>query len=296
MVARRMCSFVKPSGEQCRANPLSDEDFCLWHSPNHTEEVAEAHILGGKRRRREQVLSAAYDFEGLDSIPKIRRLLEVAAGDVFGLEPSHNRARALCAVAREAIALFKAGELEERLATLEEEQRLAFRARVILAAAAGEGTASIARREGVRLNTVSTWRVRFAEKGMPGLEDEPRRGRPTVCGAAAERRILALLDEPPREGRGSWNGRLVAQALGDVPAHVVWEVLRKHGIQLQRRRSWCISTDPEFAPKAAEIVALYLDPPENAVVLSVDEKPHIQALERVQGYLRLRDGKAVRVG
>src|SRR5271157_2012580 len=67
----------------------------------------------------------------------------------------------------------------------------------------------------------------------------------------------------------------------------------KESIHLQRRRSWCISTDPEFAAKAADIVALYLNPPEHAVILSVDEKPHIQALERAQGYLKLPNGKAV---
>ncbi len=72
-------------------------------------------------------------------------------------------------------------------------------------------------------------------------------------------------------GFSVWNGRLLASALGDIPAHQVWAILQKHGIQLQRRRSWCLSNDPEFAPKAAEIVGLYLDPPENAVVLSVGE-------------------------
>lgn len=185
-------------------------------------------------------------------------------------------------------------ELEGWARSPKTEQRLAFRARVVLAAAAGEGSASIARREGVRLNTVSTWRVRFAEKGLAGLQDEPRTGRPARHGAETERRVLAKLDEPPPDGYDCWNGRLLAVALADVPAQVVWAVLRRHGVQLQRRRSWCISTDPEFAPKAAEIVGLYLDPPENAVILSVDEKPHIQALERVQGYLRLPNGKAVR--
>lgn len=174
------------------------------------------------------------------------------------------------------------------------EQRLAFRARVIVAAAGGEGSASIARREGVRLTTVSTWRKRFAEQGLAGLQDERRSGRPEIYGSAAEQRILAMLEESPPEGYGSWNGSLIAKALGDIPADQVWRILRRNGIQLQRRRSWCISTDPEFAPKAAEIVALYLDPPENAVVLCVDEKPHIQALERVQGYLRLPNGTAVR--
>ena len=70
-------------------------------------------------------------------------------------------------------------------------------------------------------------------------------------------------------------------------------MLRSHGISLQRRRSWCISTDPEFAAKAADVVGLYLNPPENALVLSVDEKPSIQALERAQGWIRLPDGKAL---
>lgn len=174
------------------------------------------------------------------------------------------------------------------------QQRLAFRARVILAAAAGEGSTSIAEREGVRLTTVSAWRVRFANQGLAGLQDQPRAGRPRTYGDEAERRVLAKLDEEPPEGFATWNGRLLAAALGDIPAHQVWLILQKHGIQLQRRRSWCISDDPEFAPKAAEIVGLYLDPPEDAVVLCVDEKPHIQALERAQGYLKLPNGRAVR--
>jgi len=95
-----------------------------------------------------------------------------------------------------------------------------------------------------------------------------------------EKRILAMLDEPVPMGYTGWNGRLLAEALVDVSKHQVWRVLRGHGIQLQRRRSWCISTDPEFVPKAADIGGLYLDPPENAVVVCVDEKPAIQALVR----------------
>lgn len=185
-------------------------------------------------------------------------------------------------------------ELERWVRAATTEQRLAFRARVVLAAAQGEGSVSIARREGVRVNTVSTWRMRFAERGMAGLVDEPRAGRPRIYDAEAERRVLAQLEALPPSGYAQWNGRLVAQALGDIPDYQVWNILRRHGIQLQRRRGWCLSTDPEFAPKAAEIVALYLDPPENAVVLAVDEKPHIQALERAQGYLRLPNGRAVR--
>ena len=79
----------------------------------------------------------------------------------------------------------------------------------------------------------------------------------------------------------------------NASVHAVWRVLRREGIYLQRRRSWCVSTDKEFAAKAADVVALYLNPPLNALVLSVDEKPPLQALERAQGWLRLPDGKAL---
>jgi len=91
---------------------------------------------------------------------------------------------------------------------------------------------------------------------------------------------LAQLDQKPPAGHSGWSGTLLAEALGDVSADEVWRVLRQHGISLQRRRSWCISTDPEFAAKAADVVGLYLHPPAKALILSVDEKPSIQALER----------------
>ena len=83
----------------------------------------------------------------------------------------------------------------------------------------------------------------------------------------------------------------MAEALGNVSDDAVWRVMRKHDLQLDRRQSWCVSTDPEFSRKASEIVGLYLNPPENAIVLGVDEKPSIQALERVQGYIRLPNGR-----
>ena len=136
------------------------------------------------------------------------------------------------------------------------QQRYAERARFILAAAAGESTTAIARRLGVRPGTVSKWRTRFRRDRLAGLDDAPRSGTPTRYGEEAERRILALLDEAPPSGYAQWNGRLLAEALGDVSEAQVWRTLRRHGIQLQRRRSWCISTDPEFAAKAADIVAL----------------------------------------
>ncbi|MDP2950350.1 MAG: IS630 family transposase [Chloroflexota bacterium] len=126
------------------------------------------------------------------------------------------------------------------------------------------------------------------------MADGRRPGKKAKYDRDTEQRILALLDTPVPAGYATWAGRLVAKALGDVSPHHVWRVLRRHGIHLQRRRSWCVSTDPQFAQKAADIVGLYMNPPENAVVISVDEKPAIQALERAQGWLRLPDGQAVR--
>lgn len=174
------------------------------------------------------------------------------------------------------------------------EQGLAQRARIILAAAEGDSTKRIAAQLRVRRATVSRWRGRFAARGLVGLQDAPRTGMPRRYDAATERRVLQRLDDHPPAGYATWNGALVAKALGDVSPDAVWRILRRHQIHLQRRRSWCESTDPEFTPKAADIVGLYLAPPEQAVVLSVDEKPHIQALERAQGYLRLPSGEAVR--
>ena len=173
------------------------------------------------------------------------------------------------------------------------EQRMAFRARMVLLAADGMGTRKIAETLHTWPPTVSKWRTRFGKERIGGLQDARRPGGKRVYDEQTERRILALLDEPPPPGYATWNGRLIAAHLGDVSKAKVWRVLRCHGIQLQRRRSWCISTDPEFAAKAADIVGLYLDPPENTVVLSVDEKPSIQALERAQGYLKLPNGRAI---
>jgi transposase len=166
------------------------------------------------------------------------------------------------------------------------EQRLVMRARIVLASAAGRTTGEIARTLELRPATVSKWRTRFARDRIDGLSDAPRRSGHRKYDRETERRILAQMDSPPPSGHATWTGNLLARALGDVSDDQVWRVLRRHGIHLQRRRSWCVSTDPEFAPKAADIVGLYLDPPQNAVVLCVDEKPSIQALERAQGWHR----------
>ena len=168
------------------------------------------------------------------------------------------------------------------------------RARIILAAAEGKTTTEIAQSLQKRQATVSKWRTRFYRYRLAGLEDAPRPGKTAKYTQETEKRILAQLDSSPPAGYTTWTGKLVAKALSDVSQHQVWRVLRKHGIHLQRRHSWCISTDPQFTQKAADIVGLYLNPPDNAVVISVDEKPAIQALERTQGWLRLPDGNAMR--
>lgn len=173
------------------------------------------------------------------------------------------------------------------------EKRLVERARIILDAFEGKKNKEIAKDIGTREARISKWRSRFARYRLAGLMDAPRSGKPVIYNEEIEKRVLSKLDAPPPKGYAKWNGSLLAEALGDVSKDQVWRVLRKHTISLQRRRSWCISTDSEFAVKAADIVGLYLAPPENAVVLCVDEKPQIQALERAQGWLKLPNGKAL---
>jgi transposase len=183
--------------------------------------------------------------------------------------------------------------IEEWAASRTLEARLVERAQIVKRALAGEGVTPIARALGIRPNTVIAWRDRFDAHGLPGLQDRPRSGKPRTYGAEFRARVLHALELPPPRGQARWDGPALAQHVA-ASADAVWRVLRKEGICLARRRSWCVSTDPEFAAKAADIVGLYLNPPENAVVLSLDEKPSIQALERATGYVYASDGKLVR--
>ena len=169
---------------------------------------------------------------------------------------------------------------------------MAERARIVLACLQGKRNDEIARDMDLRPNTVGQWRRRFASRGIAGLRDEPRSGKPAKYGVGLRDRILAQLELAPPAGMASWDGGSLALALS-VSDDAVWRVLRKQGIQLQRHRSWCVSTDPEFAAKAADVIGLYLNPPQNALVLSVDEKPSIQALERTRGYVQTSSGKIV---
>ena len=183
-------------------------------------------------------------------------------------------------------------ELERLSRSRSGEVRLSERARIVLACLQGKRNDIVAREIGVRPNTVGLWRRRFAVEGIAGLRDHPRPGKPAKYGDELRDRVLRQLELAPPAGMASWDGGSLARALG-VPADAVWRVLRKQGIQLQRHRSWCVSTDPEFAAKAADVIGLYLNPPQNALVLSVDEKPSIQALERARGYVQTSSGKIV---
>jgi transposase len=172
-------------------------------------------------------------------------------------------------------------------------QRDLKRARIVLLAAAGMSTRAIAKEVGVQPRIVSLWRRRYADHRLAGLKDKPRPGKKPLYTPATDKRILALLGKPPPAGFGRWTGPLLAKALGDVDVQYVWRCLRHYKIALAARKSWCESNDPDFAEKAADVVGLYVNPPATAIVLCVDEKPSIQALERAQGYLKLPNGRAL---
>src|SRR3979409_1558198 len=172
-------------------------------------------------------------------------------------------------------------------------QRDLKRARIVLLAADGRSTRSIAKEVGVQPRIVSRWRHRYADHGLEGLQDKPRPGKQPIYTKATDKRILKLLDKPPPQGFARWTGPLLAEALGDVDVQYVWRFLRINKIDLVAQRSWWETTRPNFPAKAADVVGLYVAPPAKAIVLCVDEKPSIQALERAQGYLKLPNGRAL---
>src|ERR1700740_1322852 len=172
-------------------------------------------------------------------------------------------------------------------------QRDLKRARIVLLAADGRSTRSIAKEVGVQPRIVSLWRHRYADHGLEGRQEKPRPGKQPIYTKTTNKRILKLLDKPPLEGFARWTGPLLAEALVDVDVQYVWRFLRNHKIDLAARKSWCESNDPNFTAKAADVVGLYVAPPAKAIVLCVDEKPSIQALERAQGYLKLPNGRAL---
>jgi len=184
-------------------------------------------------------------------------------------------------------------ELESLARCRSTSQGLALRARIVLAAADGGHNGLIAERLGVCRSTVGKWRERFAVNRLDGLHDEPRPGTPRRIGddeiADTIRRTLET--RPP--GATHWSLRSMAAAAGHAPStiHRIWKAF---GLQPHRAETFKLSTDPLFVEKVRDIVGLYLDPPDRAVVLCVDEKSQIQALDRTQPLLPMRPGQAER--
>lgn len=137
-------------------------------------------------------------------------------------------------------------------------------------------------------------RRRFRDAGVAGLATRPKAGRKDhAVPAATEERLVELAMSPPPAGRSRWTTRLLAKEVG-LTSGCVSDVLRRNGLKPHLVRTYKVSRDPDFVAKVRDIVGLYLNPPEHAVVLSVDEKTSIQALERTQRPLPLRSGRATR--
>src|SRR5438477_3843961 len=168
-------------------------------------------------------------------------------------------------------------------------QALALRCRIVLAAADGESSGSIAGRLGCHPSTVGKWRGRFARRGFDGLHDEPRPGKPRSIGDdRVERVIVKTLEEQPPDAT-HWSTRSMAQATG-MSQTAVSRIWRAFALKPHQTETFKLSPDPQFIDKVRDIVGLYLNPPDAAVVLCVDEKSQIQALDRTAPVLPLRPG------
>ena len=171
-------------------------------------------------------------------------------------------------------------------------QKHVWRARIILLTAQGVGTAAITRQTGKDKTCVWRWQERFMHEGVAGLtRDKTRPSRVTPLAVSPIDRVLALTSTAPPHEATHWTANAMAKAVG-VSASAVRRIWTAHGLQPQRVRNFKLSTDPKFAEKLKDIVGLYIDPPAHAIVLSVDEKSQIQALDRTQPGLPLKRGRA----
>jgi len=172
-------------------------------------------------------------------------------------------------------------------------QRLATRAKIVLACSEGLEIQDVAVRLRVNRATVGKWRKRFLEDRLDGLADEPRPGAPrTITDAKVEEIITKTLEEKPKAAT-HWSPRGMAQAVGLSQSAIV-RVWNAFGLKPHKAETFKLSTDPDFVEKVRDIVGLYLNPPERAIVLSVDEKSQVQALDRTQPLLPLSPGQAER--
>jgi transposase len=171
------------------------------------------------------------------------------------------------------------------------EVRVAMRAKIVLAAAQGKQNKDIARELGTSRLTVGLWRSRFSEKRLPGIaQDAPRGGRPPIRRDQVARRIIEATTQTQPRNATHWSCRTLAKAL-DTNATMVSRVWRANGLKPHLVRTFKVSNDPQFVEKMQDIVGLYLNPPEHALVLCVDEKSQIQALDRTQQSLPMYPGR-----
>src|SRR3954454_125051 len=198
-----------------------------------------------------------------------------------------------------AAAVIELSEQEERalrsvLRTPSASQQQALRARIVLRAAQGATNTQIAAEAGVSLPTVGLWRRNFARRRLDGLADAPRSGRPRTIDDDEVQRVLAKTLEQPTDGSTHWSVRRLAAATGISPTtvHRIW---RDHKLKPHQVRSFKFSKDPQLTEKVVDVVGLYLAPPKGALVLCVDEKTQIQALDRTQATLPMKAGKAARM-
>ena len=182
--------------------------------------------------------------------------------------------------------------LEAVVANRNSPQKHVWRARIILLTADGLGTNAIMRGSGQSKSVVWRWQQRFMEEGVDGLLRDKTRppGRPPLGPEIIERVIALTAEEPPGEVT-HWTAGAMAKAIG-ISVSSVQRIWRAHGLEPHRVRRFKLSKDPEFVPKLREIVGLYVNPPAHALVLSVDEKSQIQALDRTQPGLPMKKGKA----
>ncbi len=181
--------------------------------------------------------------------------------------------------------------LEAVVADRNSPQKHVWRARIILLTGAGLGTMAIMRETGKSKPCIWRWQERYMQEGVAGLlRDKTRPSRIAPLPQAKVDEILALTKKPPPNEATHWVGAIMAKAVG-VSVSTVQRVWRSHGLQPHRWRLFKLSNDPAFAEKVRDIVGLYMDPPAHAVVLSVDEKSQIQALDRTQPGLPMKQGR-----
>ena len=184
-------------------------------------------------------------------------------------------------------------ELERWVRRRTTAQALALRARVVLACADGGNNIEIASRLGMNRGTVGRWRARFIQLGVDGLLDEPRPGAPRQIGDDDVERVVKLTLESVPKAATHWSTRGLAEKTG-LSQSAISRIWRAFGLQPHRRQTYQLSSDPWLVEKVRDIVGLYMNPPDHALVLCVDEKSQIQALNRTQPVLPMQAGQAER--